>query len=137
MLHSKQVYKLYEKAFDSPVPAQIHLIQVRSVTGAYWAFKDLFVEGLSLEGLVCLRGLRHLVVLVRSPVLGGKVRGVGLRQRACLCPWQIHLPHPKQHISTAPDCRINMSALNSSVASERCKKANTQKSQSNQKTALL
>ncbi len=69
---------------------------------AYRAFKDLFVEGLSFEGLVWLRGLRDL--LLRSPVLGGKVRGVGLCQRACLCPWQTHLPYPKQHISTAPDC---------------------------------
>ena len=85
------------------MPTQL-LVTSQNSGIVYRAFKDLFVEGLSLEGLVWLRGLRDAVVLVCSPVLSGKVRGVSLCQRACLCPWQSHLPHPKQHISTAPDC---------------------------------
>lgn len=68
---------------------------------SYRSFKDILVEGLGLEALIWLRGVWGLLVVVTSPVPGGQVRGVGLREGPCLCSWQVHLPCPKQHISTA------------------------------------
>ena len=68
---------------------------------SYRSFKDLLIQGLGLEALIWLRRLRGLLVLVSSPLLGGQVRGVGLSEGPGLCPWQGHLPRPKQHVRTA------------------------------------